>query len=389
MDFDLTPEEEAFRDDLRAWLDEQLPPPGQRPPDFLPKWWKAVREKRLIGFSFPVEVTGGGGSLMEQFILKEELLARKAPMLGTDMMGLSWVAPAVIQFGTEEQKQRYVPEILDGKTLWCTGYSEPDVGSDLASLQCRAELDGDEYVVNGSKTWTSMAHVATGIYNLVRTDPNPPTKYDGITCLLIPMDTPGIEVVPIRNMSMGGMAEVFNQVFFNDVRVPVDCRIGEEGEGWAIICSALQNERSSISEVMRHSERLERLYDLARRTQVNGRPALEDDGVRRRLGSIETQIEALRLGGMRALSQQIRGVDHQSQASLGKLHNCNLLVECADFALELEGSANQYMAGSEATVDAGRWQADGLTWPVTVVGGGAPNIQKNIIGERILGLPKD
>ena len=389
MDFDLTPEEEAFRDDLRSFLDEHLPPPGQRPPDFLGKWWKAVRVKRLIGFSWPNDVSGGGGSLMQQFILKEELLARKAPMLGTDIMGLSWVGPAVIQFGTEEQKQRYVPEILDGKTLWCTGYSEPDVGSDLASLQCRAELDGEEYVVNGSKIWTSMAHVATGIYNLVRTDPNPPTKYDGITCLLIPMDTPGIEVVPIRNMSMGGMAEVFNQVFFNDVRVPVDCRIGAEGEGWAIICSALQNERSSISEVMRHSERLERLYELARRAQVNGRPALEDAGVRRRLGSIETQIEALRLGGMRALSQQIRGVDHKSQASLGKLHTCNLLVECADFALELEGSANQYMAGSEATVDGGRWQADGLTWPVTVVGGGAPNIQKNIIGERILGLPKD
>ncbi len=122
---------------------------------------------------------------------------------------------------------------------------------------------------------------------------------------------------------------------------------------------------------------------------MNGRPALEDAGVRRRLGSIETQIEALRLGGMRALSQQIRGVDHQSQASLGKLHNCNLLVECADFALEIEGSANQYMTGSEATLDRGRWQADGLTWPVTVVGGGAPNIQKNIIAERILGLPKD
>ncbi|MBW2230292.1 MAG: acyl-CoA dehydrogenase family protein [Deltaproteobacteria bacterium] len=389
MDFDLTKEEEAFRDDLRGFLDEHLPPPEERAPDFLPKWWKAVREKRLIGFAWPKQVTGGGGSLMEQFILKEELLARKAPMLGRDVTGLSWVGPALIQFGTDEQKQKYIPEILDGKTMWCTGYSEPDVGSDLASLQCRAERDGDEYVVNGSKIWISLAHFATGIYNLVRTDPNPPTKYDGISCLLIPMDTPGIEVVPIKNMSMTGMAEIFNQVFFKDVRVPVERRLGDEGEGWAIICSALQNERSSITEVMRHSQRLESLYELARHSRVNGRPALEDAGVRRKLASIETQIEALRLGGMRALSRQLRGLDHQSQASLGKLHNCNLLVECADFALELEGSANQYMAGSEAAVDDGRWQVDGLAWPVTVVGGGTPNIQKNIIAERILGLPKD
>ena len=388
MDFDLTREEESFRDGVRAFLDENLPPPEERDPGFILEWWKKIRDKRFIGFSWPEEVTGGGGNLMEQFILKEELSSRGAPMLGSDVTGLSWVGPAIIQFGTEEQKKQFIPDILDSKSVWCTGYSEPDIGSDLAGLQCRAVRDGDDYVVNGQKIWTSLAKQAKWIYNMVRPDPTKP-KHDGITCLLIPMDTPGIEVRPIRNMSMTGMAEMFAEVFFTDVRVPANNRLGREGQGWEIICSALQNERSAISEVQRHSRVLEDLIDLAKRAQVNGQPAIEDASVRRRLASFETQIEALRLVGMRALTRQLKGQEHQSQASLTKLHNCNLLVEMSDFAAEIQGNSNQYMGGSEAAIDDGRWQSYTLSWPVTVVGGGTPNIQKNIIAERILGLPKD
>ncbi len=389
MDFNLTPEEETFREEVRQFLAVNLPPAEEREPGFILEWWKNVREKRWIGFSWPAEVTGGGASVMQQFILKEELLEARAPMLGSDYTGLHWVGPAIIQFGSEEQKAEYIPEILDSRSVWCTGYSEPDVGSDLASLQCRAARDGDEYVVNGQKTWTSLAHVAKRIFLMARTDTSGESKHDGITCLLVPMDTPGIEVRPIKNMSTGGMAHMLNEVFFTDVRVPEKYRLGAEGQGWEIVCSALQSERSGITEVNRHSSALEDLIDLARRSRRNGKPALEDAQVRRKLGSFEARIEAMRLNGMRALTNQLRGDLHASQASINKLHNCDLLVEMSDLAMQLQGCAAPYIAGSEAAIDDGRWQIGALSWPATVVGGGTPNIQKNIIAERFLGLPKD
>ncbi len=389
MDFNLTPEEEAFREEVRQFLADNLPPGEERAPGFILEWWKKIREKRWIGFAWPSDVTGGGATLMQQFILKDEMFKARAPMLGSDYTGLHWVGPAIIQFGSDEQKAEYIPEILDSKSIWCTGYSEPDVGSDLASLQCRAVRDGDEYIVNGQKIWTSLAHFAKRIFLMVRTDTTGESKHDGITCLLVPMDTPGIEVRPIRNMSAGGMAEMLNEVFFTDVRVPEKYLLGAEGQGWEIICSALQSERSGITEVNRHASALEDLVDLARRSRRNGRPALADGQVRRKLGSFEARIEAMRLNGMRALTSQLRGDLHQSQASINKLHNCDLLVEMSDLAMQLLGCAAPYVAGSEAAVDEGRWQIGSLSWPATVIGGGTPNIQKNIIAERFLGLPKD
>ena len=384
MDFDFGPEEEAFRDEVRAFLTEHLPPPEERGPDFLGKWLRAVREKRYVGFSWPKEVTGGGGSIIRQFILREEMTKADAPMLGLDVTGLSWVGPAIIQYGTDEQKQQFIPDILDSKSVWCTGYSEPDVGSDLASLQCRAVREGDEYVINGQKIWTSLAHYAKWIFMMVRTEVGK-SKYDGITCLLVPMDTPGIEVQPILNMAGGHM---FNQVFFNDVRCAVENRLGKEGQGWLVTVTALQNERSSLVEVMSATRSLNALVDLAKRSQKSSLP-LKAQRVRRSLATMEAKIEAMRLNGMRALTQQLKGAKHQSQSSINKLHMCDLLVEMNDISLEMLGSRNQYVGGSEEAVDNGHWQEGALSWPTTVVGGGAPNIQRNIIAERILGLPKD
>jgi len=325
---------------------------------------------------------------MEQFILKDELVQARAPILGSDYTGQHWVGPAIIQFGTPEQKARYIPEILDSQSIWCTGYSEPDVGSDLAALQCRAVREGDTYVVNGQKIWTSLAHFAKSIFLMVRSDPDVP-KHDGITCLLVPMDTPGIEIQRVHNMGVGGFGDMLNQVFFNDVRVPAELRLGEEGQGWTIICSALQSERSGITDVNRHSAALEDLIDLATRSERNGRPALSDASVRSKLGSFETRIEAMRLNGMRALTSQLRGNVHPSEASINKLHNCELLVEMSDLALTLQGGAASYYGEGEEVIDAGRWQQSALSWPATVIGGGTPNVQKNIIAERMLGLPKD
>ena len=389
MDFNLTAEEEAFRQEVRQFLADKLPPAEERGDGFIWEWWKSIREKRWIGFSWPTEVGGGGASIMQQFILKEELLKARAPLLGSDYTGIHWVGPAIIQFGSDEQKAEYIPEILDSKSIWCTGYSEPDVGSDLASLQCRAVRDGDEYVVNGQKIWTTLAHLARRIFLMVRTDTKGESKHDGISCLLVPMDTPGIDVRPIKAMTTGGMAHMLNEVFFTDVRVPEKFRLGAEGQGWEIVCSALQSERSGISEVNRHESALEDLTDLARRSQRGGKPAIEDGQVRQTLGSFEARIEAMRLNGMRALTSQLRGDLHPSQASINKLHNCDLLVEMSDLAMQLLGCSAPYVSGSDAVIDGGRWQNGALSWPATVVGGGTPNVQRNIIAERFLGLPKD
>ena len=383
MDFHLTPEEEAFRAEVRAFLDELLPP-GAPTGDakFLATWFRRVREKRWVGFSWPREVGGGGGSIMQQVILKEEMAKRKAPALGACFMGLAWVGPAIIEYGTEAQKQRFIPDILDGKVQWCTGYSEPGSGSDLASLQCRAVRDGDHYVVNGQKIWTSIAMWSQWMILLVRTDPAAQGKHDGITCLLVEMDSPGLTVRPIRNMSGSAM---FAEVFFDDVRLPVDQRLGSEGEGWKVTVSALAHERSSIAEVEGLLRKLEELLELARASTKHGRPALDDDGIRRRIARFETRIAAMRMNGMRFLTKQLKGEPLGADTSINKLHRAALEIEMGDLALEIQGSDGPL----EKERDGGRWQRFALSWPEVVIGGGTPNIQRNIIAERVLGLPKD
>jgi alkylation response protein AidB-like acyl-CoA dehydrogenase len=387
MDFKLSPQEEAFRDEVRAFLDENLPE-GQSRMDFkfVMEWNKKVRAKRWVGFSWPKEVGGGGGGIMEQVVLKEEMAKRKAPPLGACFMGLAWVGPAIIQYGTEAQKQRFIPDILDGAYQWCTGYSEPGTGSDLAALSCKCVRDGDHYVVNGQKIWTSIAMWSKWIILLVRTDPNAESKHDGITCLLVEMSTPGIEVRPIQNMSGSAM---FAEVFFTDVRVPVENRLGAEGQGWQVTVSALQSERSSIAEVTAMYRKLEELQELAKKSQKHGAPATRDPRVRRQLAVFEAKIEAMRLNGLRSLTQQLKGKPLSSETSVNKLLRAELEVDMGDFALELLGSASAYGRGADETVDGGRWQTGALNWPEVVIGGGTPNIQKNIIAERILKLPKD
>ena len=383
MDFHFTPEEEAFRAEVRAFLDENLPAgTNQNDPKFIAEWNRKAREKRWIGFSWPKEVGGGGATIMQQVILKEEMSKRKAPSLGTCFMGLAWVGPAIIQYGTEAQKQRFIPDILDGSYQWCTGYSEPGSGSDLASLQCKCVREGDTYVVNGQKIWTSIAMWSKWIILLVRTDPNVTVKHDGITCLLVPMDSPGITVRPIKNMSGGAM---FAEVFFDNVRVPVENRLGEEGQGWQVTVSALAHERSSIAEVEGLKRKLEEIKELARRSRKNGRPALEDDGIRRRIARYEAKIEGMRFNGMRVLTKQLRGEPLGAETSINKLLRAELEVAFGEIALEMQGSAGHL----EKEIDGGRWQRFALSWPEVVIGGGTPNIQKNIIAERVLGLPKD
>jgi alkylation response protein AidB-like acyl-CoA dehydrogenase len=387
MDFTLTTEEEAFRDEVRGFIAQHLSKEARKDPGFLGNWLKAVREKRWVGFSWPHEYGGGGGGIMEQVILKEEMSNAGAPPLGLCMMGLQWVGPAIIEYGTEEQKAKFLPEILDSSYQWCTGYSEPAVGSDLAALQCKAVRDGDEYVVNGQKIWTSLAAWSKWIILLTRTDFDVEDKHEGITCLLVEMDSPGVEVRPIKNM--GGSSH-FAEVFFDNVRVPVKNRLGEEGKGWGVTISALAHERSGISEIAGLVRDLEEMVELAKKTQKNGRPTSEDPNIRRRLARADTIIEGMRLNGQRFLTKQLKGEPLTSETSINKLHRAFLAIEMGDLSLDIKGIASQYGKGATgAGTDEFKVPSGALDWPNVVIGGGTPNIQKNIIAERILGLPKD
>ena len=385
MDFDYTAEEQAFRNEVREFLASNLPPPKDRGRGFLAEWLAKVRAKGWVGFSWPEEYGGGEGSLIEQAILKEEMALNRAPPLGTSFMGLAWVGPGIMQYGTDEQKRRFIPDILDSKVNWCTGYSEPNHGSDLAAIETKAERIGDHYVVNGQKIWTTGAPWAHWIILLTRTQFDVERKHDGITCLLVPMDSPGVEVRPIENMAG---ERNFAEVFFTDVQVPVENRLGEEGKGWQVTISALANERSSIGEVTQMFARLDSLKALVKATRRQGRPAAEDPAVQRRIGEFEAKIAAMKYNGLRYLTKQLRGEPLSSETSVNKLHRASLEIEMADFAVELTGMAGVQLGGDDAA-DGGSWARSSLGWPGVVIGGGTPNIQRNIIAERILGLPKD
>jgi alkylation response protein AidB-like acyl-CoA dehydrogenase len=386
MDFEYTPEEQSFREEVRAFLKANLPAPKERGPQFLKGWLTKVREKRWVGFSWPTEVGGGGGGLIEQSILKEEMALAKAPPLGTDMMGLAWVGPGIIQYGTEEQKQRFIPYILDSEGTFCTGYSEPNYGSDLASIQTKAVLTGDHYVVNGQKIWTTLAPWADWIILLTRTDFDVAVKHEGITCLLVDMKSEGVDVRPIENMAGD---KHFAEIFFTDVKVPVNQRLGDEGKGWAVTVSALANERSSIGEVTQMFGKLDTLKDLVKHTRKAGKPASEDPLVRRKLARFEAQIAAMKYNGLRYLTKQLNDEPLSSETSVNKLHRASLEIEMDDFAVELNGQAGLELSGGEHAIEGGKWSKAALNWPNVVIGGGTPNIQRNIIAERILGLPKD
>ncbi len=386
MDFEYTSEEQAFREEVRGFLAENLPQKTERSRDFLATWLTKVREKGWVGFSWPKEFGGSDGGLIKQAILREEMALAKAPPLGTSFMGLAWVGPGIMQYGTEEQKKKFIPDILDSKVTWCTGYSEPNSGSDLASIQCKAVRDGDHYLVNGQKIWTTGAAFSQWIILLTRTKFDVEVKHDGITCLLVSMDTPGIDVRPIENMAGD---RHFAEIFFTDVKVPVENRLGTEGDGWKVTVSALANERSSIGEVTQMFGKLDTLKELVKRTKKQGKPAREDPKVRRTLAVFEAKIAAMKYNGLRYLTKQIKGEPLTSETSVNKLHRASLEIEMDDFAVELTGQSGLQLKGGSDAVENGKWAKSSLNWPNVVIGGGTPNIQRNIIAERILGLPKD
>ncbi len=277
----------------------------------------------------------------------------KAPPLGTSFMGLAWVGPGIIQYGTPAQKQRFIPDILDSKVSWCTGYSEPNHGSDLASIQTKGVRQGDHYVVNGQKIWTTGAPWADWIILLVRTDFAPKVKHDGITCLLVDMKTPGVDVRPIENMAGD---RHFAEVFFTDVKVPVANRLGDEGKGWAVTVSALANERSSIGEVTQMFEKLDTLKAPGEEARAaTAAPRRRNRPCAAESPSSTSKIAAMKYNGLRYLTKQLKGEPLSSETSVNKLHRASLEVDMDDFAVSLTGQAGLELKDGAEAVDRGKW----------------------------------
>jgi len=396
MDFHYTPEQQAFRAEVRAWLAKNLTPdlcvddpfdervaPDREIFERRVAWQRKMAASRWVGISWPGQYGGRDATLMEQIIFDEEYFRARAPVL-PGYSGVNMAGPTIIEWGTEEQKRRYLPRILGAEDIWCQGYSEPGAGSDLASLSTRAEDKGDHFVVNGQKVWTSGAHYADWIYMLVRTDPAAP-KHRGISYLLVDMKTPGITVRPL--VLMNGHRH-FNEVFFVDVRVPKQNLIGNQNEGWKPAMTTLMYERKSGGS-RGYAEQLGRLRTLAGELRVAGRAAWENPLVRQGFAQLWIEATCLKYTRLRNITRQLRGEPPGPEGSILKLFGSELGVRIADFAGEMLGAHVLLNQPSEAVPDGPRWYNRVVSARQYTIAGGTSEIQRNIIGERVLGLPKD
>lgn len=389
MDLNLTPNEQQFRDEFRAWLKTNVPEEwkgGTSAEDrddyieYLRDWQRKLYEGGWAGISWPKEYGGRGVTLMEQAIFQEELARANAPQLiGT--IGLSLVGPTIIAMGTEAQKSRYLAPILSGEDIWCQGFSEPNAGSDLASLGTKAICDGDDFIVNGQKIWTSFAQLADLCLLLVRTDSQAP-KHKGITCLLADMHSEGVSVHPLRQMS-GDSG--FNEVFFSNVRVPVTQVLGEINQGWTTAMAALMNERANLGTGIQvvFKRNLAALIARSRIVERNGRPASEDPIVRQKLAQAYLELEILRLNTNRALTSLSKTGVPGSEGSIQKLYWSEWNQRTQQTAQEILGPYGQL-----SDFDNGMWQYGYLRTRGNTIEAGTSEIQRNIIAERVLGLPK-
>ncbi|HAO56339.1 MAG TPA: acyl-CoA dehydrogenase, partial [Gammaproteobacteria bacterium] len=304
---------------------------------------------------------------------------------GLGGQGISMLVPTLLELGTEEQKKRFIPPTLAGDMVWCQGYSEPNAGSDLASLRTSAQLDGDEWVVNGNKIWTSTAHIADWIFCLVRTEPEAP-KHQGISFLLFSMDTPGIEVRPLVDMTM---AANFNETFFTDVRVPKDQIVGNRGEGWSVANAILGHERDSLGDPNATLSRLNRLKEIMREETMEGTRVVENPIYRDRLMRIEARVMSLRFNDLRVLSSRINNTDARLARMISKLQGTELRHELEGLAIDVMGEIGLMYGKSDYLRDNGSWQQQYMYFLGLIIGGGTSQIQKNIISERGLGMPKE
>ena len=397
MDFDFTPEQETFRQEARAWLAENVPADLKgrgfassradvKEVERLRDWQRTLHKAGYVGMDWPAEYGGRGASIMDQVILYEELSHSGSPQ-PLNRSGLSMLGPTLMKHGTPAQQARHLDRILTAEDIWCQGFSEPNAGSDLANLQTRAVLDGDHYVLNGQKVWTSMAHVAAWGFFLVRTDPTL-AKHKGITFLLLDMKSPGLTIRPLRQIT--GEAE-FNEVFLENVRVPATNVVGKVNEGWGVALTTLAYERDVLTMIRHISLRtaLHKLLALAKRTMKNGRAASEDPVVRQKIAALSIGERVLQLNGYRSLTKILRGGAPGPEGSTSKLFWSQVDTELADVATEIIGPYSQIKAPSALAPDDGQWEFYALLARGSGIRAGTSEILRNILGERVLGLPKD
>jgi alkylation response protein AidB-like acyl-CoA dehydrogenase len=376
VDLTPTPQEQAFRDELRAWLRDNHPGPEPEGDvagfEFRRAWQRRLHDDDWAGVSWPKEYGGRGATLVEQAIYNEELGRAQAPST-VNTLGLAMGGPTVIAHGTEEQKRRYLEPILSADEIWCQGFSEPEAGSDLASLKTRAVRDGDEWVVTGQKVWTTLAHHAKWCMLVARTDPDAP-RHKGLTYFLMDMEQDAIQVRPLRQIT--GEAE-FNELFIEEARIPHENIIGGEGNGWAVAITTLMHERATLAFGLQIRVKIT-LGELLAEARESG--AAADPVIRDRLAQLYIESEVLRLNALRGLSAIMRTGVPGPEGSLGKWQWADVNQALTELAIELRGP--------RAVLDDDRWTYRFLRARANSIEGGTTEILKNIVAERVLGLPR-
>jgi alkylation response protein AidB-like acyl-CoA dehydrogenase len=391
MDLVWSEEDERFRAELRSWLAQSLPQLGSEPDredwqgrrDRDTTWQRMLYDGGYAGINWPEEFGGKGASLSEQLVFYEEITTAGAPNVGVNFVGLLHAGPTIIAEATPEQRSRHLPAILKGEEVWCQGFSEPQAGSDLASLRTRAVRDGDDYVINGQKIWTSFAQVSDWCELLVRTDDS--SKHRGITWLMLPMDTPGVEVRPLRTVL--GSSE-FSELYLDDVRVPVANRVGDENDGWRIAMVTFSFERgtSLVPEMVEARRLLDELVVLAKVVERGGAPAWDDAGLRREIGHAAAELDALWNLVKRTVSEAARTGVPGVGASVVKLYYSELIQRIGDLSLRVLDRAA--LSLDDVYDRSGHLVEERLRVLALTIAAGSSQIQRNIVAERILGLPK-
>jgi alkylation response protein AidB-like acyl-CoA dehydrogenase len=396
MDFSFSADDLKFRDELRDWLRDNLPQGWGttvfEPEDedenanFRLEWERKLFRGGWNGIAWPKKYGGRGATLIEQGIFAEEMARAKAPE-GLNIIGRNLVATTLLHHGTEAQRERYLPKIISGEEVWCQGFSEPNAGSDLAAVRCRAVREGDHFVVNGQKTWTSFAQYAQWCILLVRTDPSLP-KHKGISFLLVDMRTPGITIRPLKQIS--GESE-FNETFLDDVRVPVENLVGDLNGGWKIAMTTLAYERGpedALGRQIRFKQELDQLLQTATQLRRGARTAIEDPALRQKLARSIVEIEVMRLNCLRSFSKALKGAPRGPEASINKLYWSHATQTMYETALETLGPLAALAGHDPHAAGGGRFQLGFLRSRAFTIYSGSSEIQRNIIAERLLGLPK-
>jgi alkylation response protein AidB-like acyl-CoA dehydrogenase len=397
MHLNYTLDEERFRDEVRNWLAANLPKDWERIANadsenadewmaFLKGWQRKLYDAGWAGISWPAEYGGRGATINEQLIFTEEMARAKAPNLMNVSIGIELVGPAIIHHGTEEQKKRYLPKILSAEEIWSQGFSEPGAGSDLASLQTRAVVEEEHFVVTGQKVWTSWAEYSDYCILLARTDPEAP-KHKGISFLLVDMKSPGITIRP--TVQITGEAE-FSEVFFDGVRVPRENLVGGLNQGWMVAMTVLMHERgtSAIGYQIRFRSELDELIELAKSRDEAGHRASEDPLTRQKLAQAFIEVEILKYNIYRSATEIMRNGKPGPESSIVKLFWSEMDRRQKEAGMEMLGLYSQLVKGSKWAVDHGKWPRAFLWSRAGTIYAGSSEIQRNIIAERVLGMPR-